>query len=886
MTGEDWRAVKAIVGGALDLPPAERPGYVATRCGGDGALRAEVESLLTHAVSAGDRYEVPLMTTGVFRAALHAEDPGLGSMVGRHIGAYKVVAEIGRGGMGAAFLGERADRAFQRQVAIKVIKRGMDTDGILRRFLHERQILASLSHPNIATLLDGGTTDDDRPYFVMEYIDGAAITEHCDRQRLPVVERLKLVVAVCAGVAHAHGQRVIHRDLKPGNILVTRNGVPKLLDFGIAKLLDAQGGGHTGDTVGAPAMTLEYASPEQVKGLSVTPATDVYALGVLLYELLTGINPQRGGGRGQREIERAICEEVPLPPSRAVTAALAESRSATADDLRTACRGGLDAIVMTALAKDPQRRYGSAAALAADIERYLEGHPISARTPTAPARAVARLRGVDRKSAVAAAAIVIAIVAVALSRWTPRPSAGPVTSLAVMPLQAVASPAADVELIAAGITENVIRRLSQASGLKVIGRNSVYRFAGRAITPRDAGRELGVDAVMSGTMAEQAGTLTLQVALIGVADGGERWNARLTRPLSEARLLQADLATTIIERLDVRLTPREQLRAARRETLDAQAYQLYLKGRFFLNKRTPQDLEKSVRHFKEATERDPSYALAFSGLADAYALLTEYHGAQAIDTFGPARDAVTRALTLDDELGEAHASLAYQRHFYEWDPAGAEAAFKRALTLEPTYAMGHQWYAEFLAAMGRHDEARAEIRRATDLDPLSLIAHTVQASTLYYARRYDEAVAAALRVIDMDRNFPEAYEFLKRSYDQMGRYAESVDARQARRRGLGLDATLTPALRAAAAARDRVTYWRSRLEQELLEGRTEGLPTWDMAEILAQAGQIDQALDWIERACREHDFMLLTAGVAPNLDPLRAHPRFQALTGGTCRVTR
>jgi serine/threonine protein kinase len=345
------------VGDALDVPEHERAALVTARCAGDPALHAEVEALLASAVTAVDLFEAPLLTGTALQAVLAEAEGDASAFVGRRVGAYRIVSEIGRGGMGAAFLGERDDQAFTRRVAIKLIKRGMDTDAILRRFLHERQILAGLNHPHVAMLLDGGSTDDDRPYFVMEYVDGLPIDEYCNRRRLSIQERLRLFGTVCGAVSHAHDNRVIHRDLKPANILVTREGVPKLLDFGIAKVLDASRGPHTAaETAAAPAMTLAYASPEQVRGAAVTPATDVYSLGVLLYELLAGHNPQLPAGRSARETERAICEDTPPSPSTKVEDAAAESRGLKRDALRKRLAGDLDAIVMTALHKDPARR--------------------------------------------------------------------------------------------------------------------------------------------------------------------------------------------------------------------------------------------------------------------------------------------------------------------------------------------------------------------------------------------------------------------------------------------------------------------------------------------------------------------------------------------------
>jgi len=883
MTGDRWRTVKGIVGDALALPESQRAALIDARCGADESLRREVESLLASAITAAPLLEAPVLTTAALHAVL-TEAEGTAAFIGRRVGAYRIVSEIGRGGMGAAFLGERADQAFTRRVAIKLIKRGMDTDAILRRFLHERQILASLNHPNIATLLDGGTTDDERPYFVMEYVDGLPIDDFCTRRRLSIPERLKLFLALCGAVAHAHEKRVIHRDLKPSNVLVTQEGVLKLLDFGIAKLLDSERGLHTrAQTTTAPAMTPEYASPEQVRGDAVTPATDVYSLGVLLYELLAGCNPQRAAGRTPHETARAIAEDTPRYPSAAVDERRARSSGLLPDALRRQLSGDLDAIVLTALEKEPQRRYASVKAFADDIQRHLDGVPIVARADGVVARVVKRLRRTDARVVAAVFAGVAALASVLLlARGTfSTPS---ITSIAVLPLQA-ADPERDLAFLAQGITENVIRRLSRLPQIKVIARDSAYRFASREVEPRAAGRDLGVQAVLTGSLTERGGALSLAVDLIDVADGRRVWGERFTRSMTDVQFLQAELAAAISDRLQLRMSPAERTRAARHESVSPEAYQLYLRGRYFWNKRTPEDLRKSVAYFTEATARDPSFALAYAGLADSHVLLSEYHAAPPRDTYAAAKAAVTRALALDGQLAEAHASLAYIRQFYEWDWAGAEAEFTRALELEPRYATAHQWYAEFLSAMGRHDEAVAEIRRATDVDPLSLIANAVHANLLYLARRYEGAIEMCGRVIDLDRNFPEVYEYLKRSYDQIGRYELSIQARQTRRRLLGFDAELTPALRSAAAAADSRSYWRGRLDQELAEGAKEGLQPFEMAEILAQAGETARALDWLERACSDNDFMMLIARVAPNLDPLRSHPRFQALLSRSCRVS-
>ncbi len=388
MTTEGWQKVKSVLDEALERGGEERKAFLGEACRGDEDLRREVESLLASEPEIGDFIETP-----VFRI-LPDDTP---SAVGQRIGVYQVVQEIGRGGMGSVYLAERADEEFERRVALKVIRRGMDTDEIVRRFRSERQILAHLDHENVAKLLDGGTTEDGRPYFVMEHVEGQPIDEYCEARKLPIRRRLELFQQVCAAVHFAHQNLIVHRDLKPGNILVTPAGVPKLLDFGIAKLLEPEPSSVT--RIDLRPMTPEYASPEQVRGEAITTASDVYSLGVLLYGLLAGRLPYRASARDQQSLIKAICEENPPRPSSIIgrvkeakklegSAAepAPEPRSPAGDGearaLRRQLTGDLDNIVLKAMSKEPQRRYASVDQLSNDIGRHLQGLPVVARKDT------------------------------------------------------------------------------------------------------------------------------------------------------------------------------------------------------------------------------------------------------------------------------------------------------------------------------------------------------------------------------------------------------------------------------------------------------------------------------------------------------------------------
>jgi serine/threonine protein kinase/tetratricopeptide (TPR) repeat protein len=390
-----WRRIEHLFQSALDCAPARRAAFLDSSCAGDASLRQEVESLLA-SYDKGGFTETPAFAEGL--KLLEENDER--SLAGQNIGPYKVIRKLGQGGMGAVYLAARADQSFQKEVAIKLIKRGQDTDDVIRRFRSERQILASLDHPNITRLLDGGTTDDGLPYFVMEYIQGQPIDTYCDSNKLDTTERLKLFQSVCAAVHFAHQNLVIHRDIKAGNILVTSEGVPRLLDFGIAKLLAANPSPADRTVTLVRRMTPLSASPEQVRGENITTASDVYSLGVLLYKLLTGHSPYRMAGRKRDEFERAICEEVPDKPSSVIDRvensavestttpqSVSETREGTPDKLRRRLRGDLDNIALMALRKEPQRRYSSVLQFSEDIRRHLQGLPVTARHDTPGYRA-------------------------------------------------------------------------------------------------------------------------------------------------------------------------------------------------------------------------------------------------------------------------------------------------------------------------------------------------------------------------------------------------------------------------------------------------------------------------------------------------------------------
>ena len=793
MTPEQWEKVKEVVEAGLERDGDARSRFVDEACAGDPSLRAEIWELIASSEQAGS-----FMAGSLFDAAtpLAAEDRDA-SLDGQRLGAYRIVRELGYGGMGTVYLAARDDEAYRKDVAVKLIKRGMDTEAIVRAFRTERQILATLDHPNIARLLDGGTTDDGRPYFVMDYIEGLPFDVYCDVHTVPILERLKLFRIVCSAVHYAHQRGVIHRDLKPGNILVTAGGVPKLLDFGIAKVLNPELSSlTTGSTTTVRPLTPAYASPEQARGEAITPVSDVYSLGVLLYELLTGHRPYRLQGQTPHEVERVICEEEPQRPSTAVSrieepcdgftaitpASVATARGDQADTLRHTLTGDLDTIVLMALRKEPGQRYASVDLLSDDLRRHLEGLPILARKPSVLYRTT-KLVGRNRATAVTAAiGLIVSLVlgSVAFSsnalwlrssdRASDSPSglspgarsadsapavANPTTrakSLGVLPFQPLAG-SERAESLELGIADALISKLNHVGQLTVRPPDLVRKYAGREDVSRAAARELDVDAVLVGRIGQAGDRIRLSVQLINARDKRVLWADTFDEQWAHIFAVQSAIATQVARALAVPVSTDDRKRPAGFDAENPAAYREYLLGRHFWSRRTPAGLTAGLQHFAKAIKLDPGYALAHAGIADSHVAFASFRVSSGRDAYVKARAAAVRALALDPDLPEALSALAMVHLYYEWNWVAAERAFKRALVLNPDDGTTHMRYALALSYFGRVDDALGEIARARDADPLSPLISANVGKVLHLARRYEHAIQAHRNALELDPNY-------------------------------------------------------------------------------------------------------------------------------------
>jgi eukaryotic-like serine/threonine-protein kinase len=892
-TLDDLQRVKELFHLALEREPHERADFLRNACPNNPTLQQEVESLLAAYLRNEDFLQAAAVETSAAKLTdWLLNEPEETSFPMQRIGPYQLLREIGRGGMGTVYLAERDDDQFEQQVAIKLIKRGMDTDQIIRRFRKERQILADLNHPNIVRLLDGGVTEDGLSFLVMEYVEGMSIDEYADTHQLSTDKRLKLFREVCTAVHYAHLRKVIHRDLKPSNILITSTGTPKLLDFGIAKLLDTRGGTDSPAlTVTAlRVMTPEYASPELLRGLALTVSSDVYSLGVLLYELLTGERPFEFKSRVPQEIFQTILETEPRLPSEVATARklepLAENqatsnRTQQPRDLTasphpapttqaTQLKGDLDNIVLMSIQKEPENRYLSVEQFSEDIRRYLQGLPVLARKDTHLYRSIKFFKRHKASAFVTLAVALLCLLAgLSVGLFTKRTGAFKAgskerASVAVLPFRNNdADP--NAAYLSDGITNILISNLSHLHRLSVPALNSVYLYKDETMNPQSIGRELAVETILRGTVEQQQDHLFINIELID-AQSSERIWSKLYQALSADILsLQPEMVNDVARELGLELTIEEQKKIAHRYTNDVEAYNLYLKGRYLWSQRSDFGFRKAVDYFQQAIKKDPNYALAYSGLADSFSLMAAYKMMPQKKPFTEAKAAALKAVELDGELAQAHTSLALVSWLYDWDWELADREFRKALELDPRYPIAPHWYGLYLGEMERFDEALASINKALAIDPRSPYIHADLARILFYARRYDESLAQYRRTMGMAPNFSTYYGELLYLYEQLGMEKE----------WFSLLATLWGIDWANKQANGGwKAYWQSQFQYL---NRDDIAPSYYRAEVYARVGQNALAIEELNRIYKIRDHQMAQLKVNPVFDPLRADPRFQEL---------
>jgi TolB-like protein/Flp pilus assembly protein TadD len=715
---QQWQRVKTILADALELEsPKERTAFLEGSCDGDTTLMREVEALLAQSTQNLD--ELAEDTPLAFARHAPAQPSG------RRIGAYEIVREIGRGGMGAVYLAKRADGQFEKEVAIKLLKRGTDTDEILRRFHAERRILAQLDHPNIARLLDAGTTDDGLPYFVMEYIDGVPITSYAHGTRLSVAQRLQLFLKVCEAVQFAHQHRVVHRDLKPGNILVKQDGEPKLLDFGIAKFLAAGDEGIDQTLTAERRFTPICASPEQARGETVTPASDVYALGALLYELLTDRPPHRFSTPHPSPVEVAqiIGEQEPIRPSLSIYD----------NKTRRQLRGDLDRIALMALRKEPVRRYSSVVDFAEDIRRHVQGRAIRARPNTLAylsRRFVARYKySVAALGLLAALGTSLGLVLLNYRAELNRRPSFPNSqaslgtadkSIAVLPFEDLSDDKGSA-FFADGMQDEILTDLAKVKDLKVISRTSVMQYKNFATRNlREIAQQLGVVHVLEGSVQRVGNRVRVSAQLIDARNDAHLWGEHYEREASDVFAIQNEIAKGIVEQLRAKISPSERKALEEKPTTDLVAYDLYLRGKALMDElATSTDWEgdnrRAIDLLDRAVTHDPKFAAAYAQLCDFHLNLYAWieHTPQRL---AQADDAVQKATRL---APSSAATYLAQANFAACQRKWSQSLefLQRAQKLQPgnsTFLLGIAWAEDHL---GQSREAVRDLEKARELAP-------------------------------------------------------------------------------------------------------------------------------------------------------------------------
>ncbi|HJU92616.1 MAG TPA: protein kinase [Pyrinomonadaceae bacterium] len=817
MTPERWQQIKALLESALDRDPLERDAYLDKACAGDHVLRSEVVALIDSHARAGEFIESPAYE--VLAGSLTESDLVPGSAVG----PYQIIRPLGSGGMGDIYLAE--DTRLGRKVALKALPTAFTKDPErVRRFQLEARAASALNHTNIITIYDIGQMDH-LHYIAMEFVDGETLRQRMRAGRLTIDHALEVALNAGTALLAAHEAGIVHRDIKPENIMLRADGVVKVLDFGLAKLAESKVIVSEASTLfqtqqGIVIGTAPYMSPEQARGITVDPRTDIWSLGAVLYEMVGGCPAFEGPTTS--DVIAAILGREPVP--------LVRHRPEVPTELEW--------IIKKALRKDRDERYQTAKEFLADLKNLAQN----------PSSQMSRAR--------------IAI-----------------DSLAILPLQNNYSDQS-MEYFSDGISESMINSLSQLPDLRVMAWSTVSHYKGRQIDPRQAGRELDVRAVLTGRVMHSGDNMAIKVEMVDVNDGSQLWGGGCACKPSDILDIETQISCEISEKLLHHLTNEERKQLARRPTDNVEAYHSYLKGRYCWNKRTDEDVKKAIEYFKKAIEADPTYALAYVGLADAYLVLGSFGIATIApkDAFPKAREALIRALEIDDTLAEAHASLAYCLGNYDWNWASAEIEFKRALALKPGYATAHHWYGFiYLASMGRLDEAIAEAKRGHELDPLALPVSSNIGLLLYLARRYDEALEQFSRNLEMDRSFVYTHWERALTYEQCGRYQEAIGGFQK-----AIELSGTSVLPRALLARTYALCGRrseaSALLDELTELSTQTyVSPYRIAAIHAALGDKDRAFKWLEHAYEGRDPWLIWLAVDPVVDSLRSDKRFDDL---------
>jgi serine/threonine-protein kinase len=795
----------------------------------------------------------------------------MGASDDRTLGRYRLVEKIGAGGMGEVW--SAIDTELEREVAIKFLPEHLGDDAErLARFEREAKTVAALDHPNIVTIHSVETHEGQR-FFTMQLVKGEPLSASIPSEGMTLERFLDIAIPLADAMSAAHEQGIVHRDLKPANVMVTTEGRVKVLDFGLAKLGDRTPESPSTDSptesmtltrTGLVLGTIPYMSPEQVEGKPLDHRSDLFSLGVVLHQMATGRPPFKGDSRPAL-ISSILRDE---PPS------VVEARPELPSELGR--------IVRHCLRKDPERRYQTAKELRNELEELRHTEMLEARRlPTPPATQPKREAKRYLWLAVAATVALLLVVAVidrtGLKEWLTGGEPPPrIESLAILPLNNLSGDP-DQEYFADGMTEALITELAQVGELKVISRTSVMQYKGAAMPLTQIGSALGVDAVVEGSVLREGDTIRVTAQLIDAGSDEHLWADSYDRDLRDVLELQRELARTIAERIHLRLTPEDRARLDRTDTIDPAAYEAYLKGQFYSAKMHADAFRRALSFFEEAIEKAPLHAPAHAGAASCYHLLAGYSTLPPAEGYEKARAMATRALELDDRNAEAHKVLGVVAFEYDWDWQGSGRHYRRALELNPNYAIALADSAWSLSFLGKHEAAIARAERAVEVDPLSLAIGVALGETLVNAGRVDEGIDKLRGVLELDPHFVRAHSILAVAHEKKGMLEEAIAENEKTVELSGEHLNYRARLvRVRALAGDEPQALRF-LDELTERARAEYVSPINFTLVYMGLGRHGEAIDWLEKAYDARSIYMVTANKSPLFDPLRSEPRFQEL---------
>ncbi|MDX6445448.1 MAG: eukaryotic-like serine/threonine-protein kinase [Blastocatellia bacterium] len=808
---------------------------------------------------------------------------------------YRILSKIGAGGMGEVYLAQDTSE-LGRNVALKIVPAEVAKDkDRLQRFTQEARTVSNLNHPNILTVYEFGQTDSGS-FIAAEYIDGVTLREHLSGRRLKLIDILDLGIQIVAALNAAHEAGVTHRDLKPENVMVRRDQIVKVLDFGLAKLAASWSSTEIDSEAGTQVMvqtepglvmgTVSYMSPEQSVGRDIDQRTDIWSFGVLLYEMLAGSVPFQG-----KDIHRQII-------------AIQETEAAPLSQLVEGVPDRLEEIVAKCLAKNKDERYQTAKDLLidlrnlrrkldvdAEIERTVapafrstsvgalggstEGSSLNRETTSAAVAATSSaeyvVTGIKHHKFAAAIGLLVLVAAITVTGFylRGRNSHATIQSIAVMPF-VNESGKAEFEYLSDGMTDTLITSLSQIPNLNVKARSSVFRYKGKETSPKTIGQELNVQAVLNGRVAQRGDDLTLTLELVDVQTENVIWSEQYNRKQTDLVSLQSDIARDVSSKLKIKLSGADEQKLTKNYTQNAEAYKLYLQGRFYANKRTPKDSRKAIDYFQQAVTIDPNYALAYGGLAISYAYLTIYGDEPGAETFPKAREFASKASQLDGNLAEPHILLGLLKFLQEHDSVGWERESELALAANPNSTDAHRLNGLRFLFLGRFDEALAEEQRALEIEPLSTAGNINYSYALFYAGRIDDSEAQTKKAIELAPDFWLSHHYLSIIYRYKGNYAQSVEE-------LAKSKELRDETEAARLIRESFAKggWQGFLRAMTVEHAPMKMTPYNIAGFYAEAGDKDRAFAALNEAVDKYDQFIGFVKIDPFLKPLRDDPRFQ-----------